>query len=104
MPAYIGDKIRLGIIMEVAGNHNGLFPISRDANSCRNQGVLSGKWEEPVVDGLRKWLPTRGVRGARLRLNPMRVQNKYPPQSFLSHANECERHPPATKMAKAARP
>jgi hypothetical protein len=52
MPIGVGDKIRLGIAMEVVGNEE-----------LQKSGGLSRKWEEPVVNGLSIRLPTRGVRG-----------------------------------------
>jgi hypothetical protein len=89
-PPRLGDNIRLGVVKEVTSNHNDPFPISTDAKSCSSQGVLSRKWEGPVVNGLRHWLPIKGVRGLRLHLNSRGSQNKKSTLVFISHAHECE--------------
>jgi hypothetical protein len=89
MPAEVWDKIRLGVVKEVAGNHNGLFPISRDAESCKNQGVPIRKWEEPVVNGVE---------------SPVAQQRsqKSPPASQLQAKPKRKTHPslhlPRTRM------
>jgi len=77
-PSRLGDNIRLGVVKEVAGNHDDPFPISTDVKSCRSQGVLSRKWEEPAVNGFRHWLPIKGARGLRLHLNPGETKTKKP--------------------------